>query len=154
VGTLSKALGSEGGFVCGTQTLIDYLRNRSRPFIFSTAPGAPAVSAANAALSILEEERERVAQLRKNVEFFIAALAQQGIAVQTQSAIVPIRIGDERRAVAVAEELLRRGFLIPAIRYPTVARGAARLRVALMSTHTPETLRQAAAALADALRTS
>ncbi len=154
VGTLSKALGSEGGFVCGTQTLIDYLRNRSRPFIFSTAPGAPAVAAADAALSILEEESERVAQLRKNVELFIAALAQQGIAVQTQSAIIPIRVGDERCAVAAADELLRRGFLIPAIRYPTVARGAARLRVALMSAHTPETLRQATATLADALRTT
>ena len=154
VGTLSKALGSEGGFVCGSQTLIDYLRNRSRPFIFSTAPGAPAVAAADAALSILETERERVAQLRKNVDFFIAALAQQGIAVQTQSAIIPIRVGDERCAVAAANELLRRGFLIPAIRYPTVARGAARLRVALMSAHTPETLRQATATLADVLRTT
>ena len=148
VGTLSKALGSEGGFVCGSQTLIDYLRNRSRPFIFSTAPGAPAVAAADAALSILETERERVAQLRKNVALFIATLAQHGIAAQTQSAIVPIRVGDERRAVAAADELLRRGFLIPAIRYPTVARGAARLRVALMSAHTPDMLRQAAAALA------
>lgn len=152
VGTLSKALGSEGGFVCGAQTLIDYLRNRSRPFIFSTAPGAPAVAAADAALSILEEESERVAQLRKNVDFFIAALAQQGIAVQTQSAIIPIRVGDERGAVAAADELLRRGFLIPAIRYPTVARGAARLRVALMSAHTPETLRQAVSAISAACR--
>ena len=148
VGTLSKALGSEGGFVCGSQALIDYLRNRSRPFIFSTAPGAPAVAAADAALSILETERERVAQLRKNVALFIATLAQHGIAAQTQSAIVPICVGDERRAVAAADELLRRGFLIPAIRYPTVARGAARLRVALMSAHTPDMLRQAAAALA------
>jgi len=154
VGTLSKALGSEGGFVCGAQTLIDYLRNRSRPFIFSTAPGAPAVAAADAALSILEAERERVAQLRKNVEFFIAVLAEQGIAVQTQSAIIPIRVDDERRAVAAADELLRRGFLIPAIRYPTVARGAARLRVALMSAHTPETLRQAATTLDAVLRPS
>ena len=154
VGTLSKALGSEGGFVCGAQTLIDYLRNRSRPFIFSTAPGAPAVAAAEAALSILETESQRVAHLRKNVELFIAALAQHGILAQTPSAIVPIPVGDERRAIAAADELLRRGFLIPAIRYPTVARGAARLRVALMSAHTPDTLRQAAAALADVLATS
>ena len=122
--------------------------------VFTGSPSASAVAAADAALSILEEERERVAQLRKNVDFFIAALAQQGIAVQTQSAIIPIRVGDERGAVAAADELLRRGFLIPAIRYPTVARGAARLRVALMSAHAPETLRQAAATLADVLRTS
>ena len=72
----------------------------------------------------------------------------------TQSAIVPIPVGDERRAVAAADELLRRGLLIPAIRYPTVARGAARLRVALMSAHTPDTLRHAADTLADVLRTS
>ena len=152
VGTLSKALGSEGGFVCGLQTLIDYLRNRSRPFIFSTAPGAPAVAAADAALSILETEPARVTRLRENVAMFVEALAQHGIAVQTDSAIVPIPVGDERLAVAAADELLRRGFLIPAIRYPTVAHGTARLRVAIMSAHAPDMLRQAAAALADVLR--
>ena len=99
----------------------------------------------------METESQRVAYLRKNVELFIAALAQHGILAQTPSAIVPIPVGDERRAIAAADELLRRGFLIPAIRYPTVARGAARLRVALMSAHTPDTLRHAAAALADVL---
>ena len=151
IGTLSKALGSEGGFVCGSRLLIDFLRNRARPFIFSTAPGAPAVAAADAALGVLEAEPERVARLRGNVALFVAALAEQGIDVKTESAIVPIPVGDECRAVAVSEAVLARGFLIPAIRYPTVPRGAARLRAAIMAAHTPETLRAAAAAIAESL---
>ena len=151
VGTLSKALGSEGGFVCGSRMLIDYLRNRSRPFIFSTAPGAPAVAAADAALAVLEAEPKRIADLRRNVEHFIGELARHGITARTDSAIIPIAVGDERRTVDAAAALLERGFLIPAIRYPTVARGAARLRVAVMSAHAPEDLEHAAAAIAEVL---
>ncbi len=151
MGTLSKALGSEGGFICASRVLIDYLRNTSRPFIFSTAAGAPAVAAADAALTVLEAEPERVARLRDNVALFTVELARYGIRVRTASAIVPIPVGDERQATALAELLLERGFLIPAIRYPTVAKGAARLRVALMASHTPETLRAAAAAIAEGL---
>ena len=153
VGTLSKALGASGGFVCGSQLLIDYLRNFSRSFIFSTAPGAPAVAAAQAALAVLEAEPARVAQLRANVAYFVAALARRGITARGDSAIVPIMVGDEKRALAASAALLRAGFLVPAIRYPTVARGAARLRVALMSTHTPEQLDGAAAAIAACLAT-
>jgi len=144
MGTLSKALGSEGGFVCGSRLLIDYLRNVSRPFIFSTAPGAPAMAAAQAALEVLEAEPERVVRLRENAAFFLAELGRRGIAAQSDSAIVPILVGDERAALAASAELERAGFLVPAIRYPTVARGTARLRVAIMSAHTPDQLRRAA----------
>ncbi len=151
MGTLSKALGSEGGFVCGSRLLIDYLRNLSRPFIFSTAPGAPAMAAAAAALGVLEAEPARVARLRANVAFFVAALARHGVAVKSDSAIVPIPVGDERAALAASAALKRRGFLIPAIRYPTVARGAARLRVAVMSAHTEDQLAAAAAAIGETL---
>ena len=148
MGTLSKALGSEGGFVCGSKLLVEYLRNMSRPFIFSTAPGAPAMAAALAALEVLEAEPGRVAKLRENVELFVSELARHGIAVRGETAIVPIVVGDEKRALAASAALEELGFLVPAIRYPTVARGAARLRVALMSAHTPEQLRSAAAAIA------
>ena len=148
MGPLSKALGSEGGFVCGSKLLVEYLRNMSRPFIFSTAPGAPAMAAALAALEVLEAEPGRVAKLRENVELFVSELARHGIAVRGETAIVPIVVGDEKRALAASAALEELGFLVPAIRYPTVARGAARLRVALMSAHTPEQLRSAAAAIA------
>ena len=148
MGTLSKALGSEGGFVCGSKLLVEYLRNMSRPFIFSTAPGAPAMAAALAALEVLVVEPERVAKLRENVALFVSELAHHGIAVRGETAIVPIVVGDEKRALAASAVLEELGFLVPPIRYPTVARGAARLRVALMSAHTPEQLRSAAAAIA------
>ena len=152
MGTLSKALGSEGGFVCGSRLLVEYLRNMSRPFIFSTAPGAPAMAAALAALEVLVAEPRRVAKLRENVALFVAELACRGISVRGETAIVPIVVGDEKRALSASAALEELGFLVPAIRYPTVARGAARLRVALMSAHTPEQLRSAAASLVDILR--
>ena len=131
LGTLSKALGSEGGFVCASRTVCDYLRNKSRSFIFSTAPGPGAMAAADAALSVLEAEPERADVLRSKVKIFVDALNAAGLKCASQSAIVPIRIGDERKACEVSEALLREGMLVPAIRYPTVARGEARLRAAV-----------------------
>ncbi|MBR1587695.1 MAG: 8-amino-7-oxononanoate synthase, partial [Kiritimatiellae bacterium] len=147
VGTLSKALGSEGGFVCTSRRLADYLVNRSRAYIFSTSPAPASVGAAIAALSILDAEPGLVERLRANVAHFAAELRKHGIAAETQSAIVPIAIGDEGAAVAVAARLLERGFLIPAIRYPTVARGKARLRAAISAAHDRATLAKAAEAI-------
>ena len=149
LGTLSKALGSEGGFVCASRTVCDYLRNRSRSFIFSTAPGPGAMAAADAALSILEAEPGRAAALRAKAARFAAALNAAGVACATQSAIVPIPIGDERRACAVSEALAREGVLIPAIRYPTVARGAARLRAAVDIGKTDAELQRVAVRVAE-----
>lgn len=154
MGTLSKALGSEGGFVCGSQLLVDYLRNVSRPFIFSTSPGAPAMAAATVAIEVLEAEPERVARLRENVALFVAELTKHGVEARSESAIVPILVGDERAALAASAALETQGILVPAIRYPTVARGTARLRVALMSAHEPDQLRRAAAAIASCLKTA
>ncbi len=151
MGTLSKALGSEGGFVCGSKLLVDYLRNLSRPFIFSTAPGAPAMAAASAAIEVLKSEPGRVARLRENVAFFVSELNRRGICASCDSAIVPIVVGDERRAMEASARLEQGGFLIPAIRYPTVARGSARLRVAIMSAHTREQLSSAAMAIAESI---
>lgn len=152
VGTLSKALGSEGGFACGSRLMIDYLRNMSRPFIFSTAPGAPAMAAAHAALGILEAEPERVARLRGNVALFTSALSGLGIPVRGETPIIPVMIGDEKGAMRASAALEARGFLIPAIRHPTVARGRARLRVAIMSAHGENQLLAAAEAIADEIR--
>ncbi len=106
------------------------------------------MAAALAALEVLVAEPERVAKLRENVAIFNSELARHSIAARGETAIVPIVVGDERRALAASAALEEVGFLVPAIRYPTVARGAARLRVALMSAHTREQLRSAAAAIA------
>lgn len=155
VGTLSKALGSSGGFVCGRQVLIDFLRNVSRPYIFSTAFSPADVGGALGALRFLESHPERVERLRSNISFFSGCLRDKGVAVKTsQSAIVPILIGDEARALAVSEQLRRSGILVPAIRFPTVAHGAARLRVSLMATHTEKELCSAAEAISQALNAS
>lgn len=148
MGTLSKALGSQGGYVAGSAELVEYLRQRSRAFIFNTAPCAAAMAGADAALSVLEAEPARVGRLRDNVRFFVAELARHGLAVSTDSAIVPVVIGDERRALAASDALMRAGFAISAIRYPTVAKGSARLRVAISSEHARESLAAAAAAIA------
>lgn len=109
------------------------------------------MAAADAALTVLEQEPERVARLRRNTELFVAELAKRGIAVRTDSAIVPVPVGDERRALEASARLREKGFLIPAIRYPTVARGSARLRCALMSAHTESELIAAAKAVAEVL---
>jgi len=148
MGTLSKALGSSGGYVAGSATLVEYLRQKSRPFIFNTAPTPSSVAAADAALSLLEGEPGLVESLHANVWAFVAATRVLPSVRGGETAIFPVVVGDERRAVAVSEELERRGFLVPAIRYPTVARGEARLRVAISARHTPEQLSSLAECLA------
>ena len=152
MGTMSKALASEGGFVCGRQLLIDYLRNAARSFIFSTSLAPSVLAAAQAALTILEEEPERVARLRGNTRLFCEALEEAGVKAASASAIVPIVIGDEGRAMAVAQCLYEEGIFLSAIRYPTVARGSARLRAALMATHTSAELKEAAGKIAQIIR--
>nr|WP_297342138.1 8-amino-7-oxononanoate synthase [uncultured Fibrobacter sp.] len=149
VGTLSKAVAAEGGFVAGKQQLIDFLRNKARSFIFTTAM-APAVAAAACNnLRYIDAHPERVQNLRENVKFFCDALLHEGVnVVQSPSAIVPIVIGDEARALKISAALQDAGILIPAIRYPTVAKGQARLRASLMATHTQEQLQIAATTIA------
>ena len=152
VGTLSKALGSAGGVVAGSAKVVGYLRQKARPYIFSTAPDVAAMAAASSALSRLEADPGRVARLRANVAVFVRALAEAGVSVRTESAIVPILVGGERRAVEVSRELESMGFLVPAIRYPSVARGAARLRAAVQHDHAEGELRSAARAIGEVLR--
>ncbi|PWJ65846.1 glycine C-acetyltransferase/8-amino-7-oxononanoate synthase [Fibrobacter sp. UWB15] len=153
VGTLSKAIAAEGGFVAGKQQLIDFLRNKARSFIFTTAM-APAVAAAACNnLRYIDAHPERVQNLRNNVKFFCEALQHEGVKVeQSPSAIVPIVIGDEARALEISAALQNAGILIPAIRYPTVAKGQARLRASLMATHTHEQLQTAATVIAQAVK--
>lgn len=133
MGTLSKALGSQGGYVAASHTIVEYLRQTSRAFIFNTAPNPAAMAAASKALEIIETEPERVNRLHRNI-----ALLNESLGTANISAIFPILIGDEKEAVRLSNELKTHGYLVPAIRYPTVKRGAARLRIAVSAVHSPD----------------
>ncbi len=148
MGTLSKAIGGEGGFVCGDTILIEYLKNKARGFIFSTSLSPTTMAAAYKALEIIEQHPEKVAKLQQNTQHFCQALVRNGIYTNSQTAIIPIFIGDEGKALQVAQQLLEEGFFVSAIRFPTVKKGCERLRIALMSTHTYEELDAAAQAIA------
>ncbi|MDR2601280.1 MAG: 6-carboxyhexanoate--CoA ligase [Spirochaetaceae bacterium] len=154
VGTCSKALGGEGGFVCGSSVLINYLKNYSRPFIFSTAPSAPTTAAAREALRILRSEPERVRALREAVQFFCEQLRLRGIGAKSESAIVPIQIGDENRSLKIAHNLIKKGIYIPAIRYPSVPKNKAILRAAICCAHKKEDLDFAASVIAKEIQES
>lgn len=151
MGTLSKALGAEGGWIAGPAVLVDYLQNTARSYVFSTSLSPAVMAAAHAALDILAAEPERVARLQENIRWFCACLQAQGLRIASQTAIVPIPVGDEKRAADAAEQLMREGYFINAIRWPTVKKGAAILRAALMSSHTREELEGAARAIARAV---
>jgi 8-amino-7-oxononanoate synthase len=153
VGTLGKALGSYGAYVCTSAATVDYLVNRARPFIFSTAPPPPAVGAARAALGVLEAEPERVEQLAANARTLREALAAEGlVAAASTTQIVPIEIGEAEPTMDLCERALERGVFAQGIRPPTVPEGSSRLRFTVMATHEPEELRQAAHQVGEAAR--
>jgi 7-keto-8-aminopelargonate synthetase-like enzyme len=152
MGTLGKALGASGGYVCGSRALIDLLVNRARSFIFSTAPVPSAAAAARAGIELLqssegEERRMRVWSLIDQLKNALVAGSFKVPVVQ--SAIVPVIIGAEDEAVGLATRLRDRNIFVPAIRYPTVARGKARLRITLTAEHTSKDVQQLVAALND-----
>jgi 8-amino-7-oxononanoate synthase len=151
MGTLGKALGSSGGYICASRPIIDLLINRARSFIFSTAPLPAAAAAASAAIAFLQSPagRERQELLWQRIgDFMREAPEALRPAGPIQSAIVPLILGEEERALAASQWLREKGFLVPAIRYPTVSRGAARLRVTLSASHTKEQVSALCAALA------
>ena len=140
MGTLSKALGASGGYICGSRSLIEWLINRARSFIYSTAPPPGIVSAALAAVNFLgsSEGEERRRLLWKRVNLMRELLpddASNRKASDASSAIFPWIVGDEQAAIDLASALQSKGFLVPAIRYPTVAKGSARLRVTVTASH-------------------
>lgn len=152
MGTLSKAIGSEGGFVCGCRKLVEVLMNQARGFMFSTSLPPATVAASLKALEFIEEHPERVKALRDNVRFFCQCLRQRGVEIHSDSAIVPLLVGDEQKTVEASEALFDAGFFIPAVRYPSVGKGQARLRVTLMAIHTQAQLEGAADAISRVLR--
>lgn len=136
MGTLGKALGSFGAYAAGSKDLIDYLMNRSRSYIFSTAL-PPAVCAASiAAITIVQQEPERRERLWNNRDRFIAGLESLGIPTGgSETPIVPIIIGDSEKTVKVGNVLFDYGIFAAAIRPPTVPEGASRIRMTLLATH-------------------
>lgn len=151
MGTLGKAIGASGGYICGSRALIDLLVNRARSFIFSTAPVPAAAAAAKAGIDLVqssegEERRVRLWSIIDNVKNALTGIWKLPV---IQSAIIPLMIGQEGKALEVATTLRERGFFIPAIRYPTVARGQARLRLTLSASHDSEALRELVAALSE-----
>ncbi len=143
MGTLGKALGSAGGYICGSHVLIDYLINRARSFVFSTAPVPAAAAAASAALDILQSERGITLRktLWQRIDQFCEAQKKHqamGMPLTTRGPILPVMIGDEAKAMEVAHRLRIQGIFVPAVRYPTVARGQARLRNTLSAAHSAD----------------
>ena len=141
MGTLSKSLGVSGGYICGSRNLIDWLINRARSFIFSTAPPPALAAAATAAIHFLASDEgearrktlwKRIVHLRKKLPESPDAFGKPG------AAIIPWLVGDEQRALDLARDLRQQGFFVPAIRYPTVAKGAARLRITVSAAHSVE----------------
>jgi 8-amino-7-oxononanoate synthase len=147
MGTLSKALGAAGGYLVGPDSLLQFLINTSRAFLYTTAPPPGVAAAALAALRVIEAEPSRRASLWKNREHFLAGLHRLGFrTTATVSPIIPILIGDAERAVLFAKHLLDEGVYAPAIRPPTVPRSTSRIRTTVTADHTTEQLDEALAA--------
>jgi glycine C-acetyltransferase len=144
VGTLSKAVGVLGGYVCGTRDLIDYLYHRARPFLFSTSHPPAVAGACIAAFDILEQEPERMETLWANTRYFQQALRGHGFDTgQSETPITPVMVGEAKTAFEFSRRLFDDGLLATGIGYPTVPEGRARIRTIVTSAHTREHLDRA-----------
>ncbi|MGV4320278.1 glycine C-acetyltransferase [Bacillus mojavensis] len=144
VGTLSKAIGVLGGYVAGSKVLIDYLRHKGRPFLFSTSHPPAVTAACMEAIDVLLEEPEHMERLWENTHYFKSRLIQMGFTLtQSQTPILPILIGNEGAAKQFSDQLLSQGVFAQSIVFPTVAKGKARIRTIMTAEHTKEELGQA-----------
>ena len=143
MGTLSKAAGLSGGFIATSRAFADLLVNRARSFVFSTAPPPALCHAATAALDLIRSDDGAALRdtLRQNIDTLTNSLSGCGVSPQSvpaascRSPILPIILGDNQAALSASQALEQAGFLVPAIRYPTVPRDTARLRISLSSAH-------------------
>jgi glycine C-acetyltransferase len=144
VGTLSKAVGVLGGYVCGSRDLIDYLYHRARPFLFSTSHPPAVAAACLAAFDILEQEPERIERLWSNTRFFQQGLRENGFSTgASETPITPIMVGEAAIAHAFSRALFDEGLYATGIGFPTVPEGKARIRTIVTATHTQEVLGRA-----------
>jgi glycine C-acetyltransferase len=149
VGTLSKAIGALGGYVCGSRDLIDFLYHRARPFLFSTSHPPSVAATCIAAFEVLEQEPERMDRLWENTRFWKKELANLGFNIggtntpASETPITPIIIGDGRLTMEFSRELFKEGVFGTGIAFPTVPEGKARIRTIMTATHTQDELGQA-----------
>ncbi|MCY9376687.1 glycine C-acetyltransferase [Bacillus sp. T17B1] len=144
VGTLSKAIGVLGGYAAGSKVLIDYLRHKGRPFLFSTSHPPAVTAACMEAIDVLLEEPEHMERLWENTDYFKSMLVKMGLTLtQSETPILPILIGDEGVAKQFSDQLLSRGVFAQSIVFPTVAKGKARIRTIITAEHTKEELDEA-----------
>jgi glycine C-acetyltransferase len=144
VGTLSKAIGVLGGYVCGSRDLIDYLYHRARPFLFSTSHPPSVAASCLAAFDILEREPERIERLWENTRYFKGALAAAGFDTgASETPITPIMVGEAKMAHQFSSALFDEGLFSTGIGFPTVPKGRARIRTIVTATHTREQLDRA-----------
>jgi len=144
VGTLSKAIGVLGGYVCGTKDLIEFLYHRARPFLFSTSHPPGVAAACIAAFDILEQEPERIERLWSNTRYFKKGLAEAGFNIgMSETPITPVMVGEAAKAFRLSAELFNEGVLATGIGFPTVAKDKARVRTIVTAAHTIEELDQA-----------
>jgi glycine C-acetyltransferase len=144
VGTLSKAVGVLGGYVCGTHDLIDFLYHRARPFLFSTSHPPGVAAACLAAFDILEQEPERIDRLWSNTKFFQEGLKANGLSIgSSETPITPIMAGEAATAHAFSRALFEEGLYATGIGFPTVPEGKARIRTIVTSAHSQEILERA-----------
>jgi glycine C-acetyltransferase len=137
VGTLSKAIGVLGGYVCGSRELIEFLYHRARPFLFSTSHPPAVAAACLAAFDVLEQEPERIQSLWDNTKYFKAGLAAAGFDTgASETPITPVLVGDAALAHRLSRELFEEGVLATGIGFPTVPKGRARVRTIVAATHT------------------
>ena len=146
--TLGKAVGTSGAFIAGDEALIEILIQKARPYIYTTATPPAIAEATRASLKLIQTQPELREQLNSNINYFRDCAAQLDITLgESQTAIQPIIVGDEERAVSMSEQLLSKGLLVTAIRPPTVPKGTARLRVTLSASHTKQQINQLIEAL-------
>ncbi|HYX70803.1 MAG TPA: glycine C-acetyltransferase, partial [Terriglobales bacterium] len=149
VGTLSKAIGALGGYVCGTRDLIDFLYHRARPFLFSTSHPPSVAATCIAAFEVLEQEPERIEKLWENTRYWKKELAGLGYNIggvntpQSETPITPIIIGEGKTTMEFSRELFKEGVLGTGITFPTVPEGKARVRTIMTATHTRDELDRA-----------
>lgn len=143
VGTLSKAIGSIGGYIAGSENLYDFLNHRARPLLFSTALPPASVAVSIEAINMLEESEEYSKKLWDNTKFFQQGMLAEGFSIgKTETPITPIHIGEEDKALEVAKFMFERGVYVSPIVFPTVPKGTARVRCMISSNHTKEQLQK------------
>jgi glycine C-acetyltransferase len=144
VGTLSKAVGVLGGYVCGSRDLIEFLYHRARPFLFSTSHPPAVAAACMAAFDVLEQEPERIERLWDNARYLKAGLVSAGFDTgMSETPITPVMVGEAALAHQFSRELFQEGVLATGIGFPTVAKGKARVRTIVAATHMREDLDRA-----------